>query len=403
MIYHVLPGDQLHHVPGMINVLDKHASEIGVDREEQVFLLYTTPPIYKGSYQCLGIPSGRLRFSSSRRIDSSLLDRLKKNDLLIFHSLFFRGFWLSLCRRPQICKNIAVIIWGGEIPALALQKLRKRAMFKQWRKSHRHPWSWKQIVKVPWRAAWFVKTIIFIYIDVTLRSIIFPRLGAICTGTPGEFEIINELHGPCHNYVPMVFLTNTTDFKPCSRKKTTSTLKVLLGNSGKETNEHLEVLSWLSRFKDENMQIICPLGYPRMSYYKREVIETGRRLLGDKFVPLVDMIPKAEYSLLLETIDVFILNAKRQQGAYCVYSLLLGGKKVYLSTVSPVYEIMTERGIKVFDVCDIPASTFQEFSSFSPEAGEKNHHIGQQQFSLQASLRAWNALIVKMKEKTGVY
>jgi len=74
------------------------------------------------------------------------------------------------------------------------------------------------------------------------------------------------------------------------------------------------------------------------------------------------------------------------------------GKKVYLSTVSPTYPMLTEWGIKVFDFRDIESSSFHDFSSFSREDGEKNHEIGQRYFSLQATLRCWEALIAKLKD-----
>jgi len=175
----------------------------------------------------------------------------------------------------------------------------------------------------------------------------------------------------------------------------------LLGNSGWGSNNHIEVLSWLSQFKNENIQVICPLGYPPPSPYIYEVIETGKRLLGDKFTPLLDVIPKSEYNDLLATIDVFILNAKRQQGLYNVYASLLNGKKVYLSPDSPTYGMLREWGTKVFDVRHIASSSFHEFSSFSPEDAEKNHEIGQQHFSLQATLRSFNSLIIRMRNGKG--
>lgn len=79
---------------------------------------------------------------------------------------------------------------------------------------------------------------------------------------------------------------------------------------------------------------------------------------------------------------------------------MLSGKKVYLSTVSPFYQMFVDWGIKVFDVRDIARLSFQEFSSFSLEDAKKNHKIGQEHFSLQASLKSYKALIAKIKDGT---
>jgi len=389
----------------MIHILVRYAHAIGVSTAEQVFYVCGTADNLRNKYECPGLPADRLKLKRKRKLDLSLLEQLGEKDLLILHSAFYEDMWRSLLKWPRILKNTALIHWGAEVPAYRGQThLIKKQLSSELRAKCKRNFlrlrCWKFVLKVFLRAGKILRILISHQHNKHLRSLILPRLGAIVTGTPGEFEMINQLHGPCHNYIPLKFLTNTTDLKPSLQKEHKAALKVLLGNSGKLTNEHLEVLSWLSAFKDENIQVICPLGYPQKSSYKDEVIKTGKRLLQDKFVPLIGMIPKPEYNSLLESIDVFILNAKRQQGAYCVFSSLLSGKKVYLSTVSPFYQMFVDWGIKVFDVRDIARLSFQEFSSFSLEDAKKNHKIGQEHFSLQASLKSYKALIAKIKDGT---
>jgi len=400
MIHHIFPGNQILHVPYMIDILNQCSQEFGVSREEQVFCLYGTPEKLKGKYDSLGLSPERLKYIKSTKLVSSLMNHIKKNDILIFHSAFCGDMWLFLSRHPWVLKNTALLFWGGDL--LKCTRRLKGEVLNRFHsvlnRGFQQPSLWKSIIRIPWNLVKIFKRFLSDRIHPPLHSSLLPRLGAICTGTPGEFKMINQLYGPCHNYVPIAFHTNTMNLKPTPRKEPEAALKVLLGNSGKLTNKHLEVLSWLSAYKGENIKVICPLGYPQQSSYKNEVIKKGRRLLKDKFVPLMNIIPKSEYNSLLESIDIFISNARRQQGMYCVFSCLLSGKKVYLSTVSPVYEMMTKWGIKVFDVRDIGFSSFQEFSSFSQEDAENNYRIGRQHFSLQACLKSFKALIAKMRQ-----
>ena len=401
MIHHIFPGNQVLHVPYMIDILNQYSKEIGVSREEQVFYcIYRTPERHIGKYNSLGLPPERLKFIKSTKLESSLMNHIKKNDLLIFHSVFYRKIWFFLSNHPWVLKNTALLFWGGDVLKCTVQLERDvlNQLSSVFNRETQHPQHWKSIIRISWNLVKIFKRFLSDRIHPPLYRSLLSRLGAICTGTPGEFKMISQLHGPCHNYVPIVFHTNTMNLKPTPRKEPEAALRVLLGNSGKLTNEHLEVLSWLSAYKDENIKVICPLGYPQQSSYKDKVIEKGRRLLKDKFVPLMNIIPKSEYNSLLASIDIVISNAKRQQGLYCVYSSLLYGKKVYLSAVSPVYEMMTKWGIKVFDVHDIISSSFQEFSSFSQEDAKRNHRIGQEHFSLQACLKSFKALIAKMRQ-----
>jgi hypothetical protein len=402
MVYHIFPAKLVLHVPYMIDILNRYSHDIGVAGGEQVFYLYGTLDTDEDPYEGLEIPAERLRVRRDMRLDSSLLDQLKQDDILIIHSAFYRGMWRSLLLRPRVLKNIAVIFWGGDLLKYGDQL--KRTAFVQFKaalkQGFRQPGVREYAIGVFLRVNRILKAVLASLIDPLIMRIVLPRLGAICTGTPGEFRMLTEWYGPCENYVPFVFHTNVSDLRPSPEAKTGNVLRVLLGNSGALSNDHLEVLPWLARFKAEGIQVICPLGYPPPSPYTQNLIETGKTLLGDRFIPLLEVLPKTEYSALLESIDVFILNAKRQQGAYCVFSSLLSGKKVYLSTVSPMYQMMVDWGIKVFDVRDIESASFDDFASFPREDAMMNHEISQQHFSLHACLRTWKALIGRMKNGT---
>ena len=97
-----------------------------------------------------------------------------------------------------------------------------------------------------------------------------------------------------------------------SEKKYHNTVNILVGNSATKTNNHIEVLNWLSRFKKNNIKIYCPLSYGDKGYAS-EVAEYGRKMFGDKFVPVLNYMKSDEYSVFLNKMDIAVFNNNRQQ------------------------------------------------------------------------------------------
>lgn len=53
--------------------------------------------------------------------------------------------------------------------------------------------------------------------------------------------------------------------KGCASDK----IKILLGNSATNTNQHFQMLDILKKFSDENIEILCPLSYGNLEYGKQ--------------------------------------------------------------------------------------------------------------------------------------
>jgi len=60
MIYHVFPGNNLHHVPDMIHILVRYAHALGISTAEQVFYVCGTTDNLRDKYECPGLPADRL-------------------------------------------------------------------------------------------------------------------------------------------------------------------------------------------------------------------------------------------------------------------------------------------------------------------------------------------------------
>ncbi|MDE6432738.1 MAG: TDP-N-acetylfucosamine:lipid II N-acetylfucosaminyltransferase, partial [Lachnospiraceae bacterium] len=84
-------------------------------------------------------------------------------------------------------------------------------------------------------------------------------------------------------------------------------IRILVGNSATRENYQVEAFEVLKKYKDEKIEIICPLSYGDEKY-RDEVIEKGKQILGDKFVALTEFMEKDKYIELLATCDVAIFN-----------------------------------------------------------------------------------------------
>lgn len=364
MIYHLFPGNMEHHVPDMIRYFLDSRKDLGLDAAGQTFVVFGTEPEQRASYDRLGLSEEQLQFHPSPSLTRDFFARTGKGDGLILHSAFFPLLWASLIRVPRLWKRIAIINWG--------------AGFEK-----RSPWTLRGRV------------------NILLRRIILPRLGAISTLTPGEFRAIEKDYGPCRNYVRAVYCDIFYKVREPQKRETTGPLRVLLGHSSDERNGHLEALEWLKDFRDEDVEIVCPLGYPTYPAaltHREKVLEAGYAIFRDKFHPIVTMIPKKEYIALLDDIDIFVSNTVEQQGLFNVYYLLALGRKIYLRPDGPIYEMLHEHEVRVGETLEISRQSFDEFRSQSPERIAHNMAQLRASFSREAVSQGWRDLIARIQE-----
>lgn len=142
---------------------------------------------------------------------------------------------------------------------------------------------------------------------------------------------------------------NSIDIKFLSSNNTEKV--VLLGNSGTATNNHLDILQYLSRIKNQNFKIICPLSYGAPNYI-REVIREGKKLFRERFIPLVDFIEPNIYFKMLKQIDLAVMYHNRQQGVGTLSILLYLGKPICMKKNS-TYFYFLDKGIKIFTIGQI--------------------------------------------------
>ncbi|HWR62069.1 MAG TPA: TDP-N-acetylfucosamine:lipid II N-acetylfucosaminyltransferase, partial [Clostridia bacterium] len=169
-------------------------------------------------------------------------------------------------------------------------------------------------------------------------------------------------------------------------------LRILLGNSASETNNHFEALDVLAGFAAENIRVICPLSYGDNDYRDR-VIKYGQSVLGEKFTYLDKFYNISEYMDILFTVDIGIFNNDRQQALGNIYPLLYLGKKIYMKNDTTMWdEIRNEFGLGVFEIGKIPSESFEQFKYIPEEVVSHNNKIMEGLYSGDFAKTAWSII-----------
>jgi len=188
---------------------------------------------------------------------------------------------------------------------------------------------------------------------------VIKKMGYCITYIKGDYELAQKWYGAKGEYHECFMYPSNLYKKYNIKVKEHGTINIQLGNSADPTNNHIEVLEKLTKYKDENIKIYTPLSYGDEEYAKSVIIK-GKELFGEKFVPLVEFIPFEKYLEFLSEIDIAIFAHKRQQAMGNTITLLGLGKKVYMRSDTTPWQLFNDIDVKVFDVDDIRIDVIDE-------------------------------------------
>jgi len=243
------------------------------------------------------------------------MKHLNQVDKIILHGLFDRDILLVLFFQPWLLKKCYWVMWGGDF------------YFPQ-----KRSWIKKQIIK---------------------------RIGHFVTYIKGDYELARKWYGAkgerheCFMYPSNLY--KKYDIKPNEH----NTINIQLGNSADPTNNHIEVLEKLLKYKDEDIKIFVPLSYGNEEYSKSVTLK-GKEFFGDKFIPLMEFVPFEKYLEFLGEIDIAIFAHRRQQAMGNMITLLGLGKKVYMRSDITPWKLFKDIDIEVFDVENIELDLIDE-------------------------------------------
>lgn len=243
-----------------------------------------------------------------------LIKSLYESEKIIIHGLFNLYIVLMLFLQPWLLKKSYWVIWGGDL--------------------------YYHVMRVK-----TIKSNIYEY----LRKNIIKKMVGLITHIKGDYDLVIDWYGARGKYYySFMYPSNLfKNYDNISFAKCNDILVIQIGNSADTSNNHIEVLDGLRRFKDKNIKIVCPLSYGDLEY-SSSVIELGKSIYGNKFIPITEFLPFEKYIELLGNIDIAIFNHKRQQAMGNITTLLGLGKKVYIREEITTWQFCLDNNLKVY-------------------------------------------------------
>jgi hypothetical protein len=249
---------------------------------------------------------------------------LNRADKIILHGLFDRAMFAILFAQPWLLKKCYWVMWGGD---LYYYQNRPRGFSSD--------------------------------LLERIRSFVIRRIGHFVTYVKGDYQLAQKWYGSTGKYCECLMYPSNLYKDYAVPPKKGSAINILVGNSADPTNNHAEVFEKLKPYKDQDIQIFCPLSYGPAGYAEM-IAKLGRELFGDKFSPLLDFMPFEKYIELLGQIDIAVFAHKRQQGMGNTITLLGLGKKVFMRDDITSWESIAQMGIRIYNLSSLDLSEQDE-------------------------------------------
>ena len=222
------------------------------------------------------------------------------------------------------------------------------------------------------------------------------NIAGIINLIPQDYDLVKKLFKPKGKNFLGVYSSPEDNriLESCLKKKIEKEKKddyinIQVGNSATPTNRHIEVLDLLKRFSNENIKVYVPLSYGDEKY-KEEVIQYGKELFGDKFVPLIEFMDFEKYSEFLANIDIGIFNNNRQQAMGNICYLAYLGCKVYLAEDMPMWNYYKDYvRCSFYEIESISTCNFADFIEIKKEIQLDNKKAIEWLLSEERAVELW--------------
>ncbi|OFZ59893.1 MAG: hypothetical protein A3D92_08055 [Bacteroidetes bacterium RIFCSPHIGHO2_02_FULL_44_7] len=198
--------------------------------------------------------------------------------------------------------------------------------------------------------------------EMSERKVFLQRIEAICHWNPFDVDLLNKMYGVHLQQHYFIYGLGISEMEVSKPRIPSATTTIWLGNSDTPTNNHLDALIELKSFAKEPIKIICPLNYGNRKYAEH-IAKFGSSLFGDKFVPLLDYIPRERYYQLMDEVDIAIMHHNRSQAGGNTIAFIMKGKKVYLKDQSSISQLFHSWGIRTLSGNALSTMSFDELKS----------------------------------------
>ncbi|MHB9338840.1 TDP-N-acetylfucosamine:lipid II N-acetylfucosaminyltransferase [Fusobacterium pseudoperiodonticum] len=259
---------------------------------------------------------------------TKLFFSFKKSDKIIIHGLFDIRIIVFLYMFKNFLKKSNWVIWGGDL------------------------------YRPPVKKGTFLDKI-----DKYVKK----NIAYVSSLVPEDYQMAKKINLVTGKYSRAIYMNPITlsflEELEKDRNMKRESINIQIGNSSDPSNNHIEIIELLKKYKDKNIKIYCPLSYGNKEY-AQEVQRYGKDIFKEKFIGLLDFLPPQEYARYINNIDILVFNHKRQQGLGNINALAYLERKIYVrSDISSWMYLKEELGLEIHDTLNIEKETFEDFIS----------------------------------------
>lgn len=180
---------------------------------------------------------------------------------------------------------------------------------------------------------------------IQIRSELLARVDYFAPVLDVEYSLVKELN-PWFKamYIPWNYCSIEDDLSGECEKVVGERVDILVGNSAAAENNHIEVFDFIkNRFNLDGRKIFVPLSYGD-EQYRKKIISAGWNIFGEKFVPILDFLPKKEYIHLVDSCGFVFMNQIRQQAIGNICIMMMKGAKIFMNQKSPAFKWFEKNG-----------------------------------------------------------
>jgi len=294
-----------------------------------------------------------------------------KYEKIIIHGLFHPAVIDVWYENPGLCAKTYIYLYGGDYYYEVDKSRRKGFIYLRRKRKER-------ILKEQF---------------ISKRSVIFKNVVGIINILPEENDIVRRLYSvSCKMFYATYWEEKVVNHYRYVLGKNDNIVRVQVGNSAAEENDHIKILKELYKYRNENIEIYVPLSYGDKQY-AHQVKKTGKKLFKEKFIAMEKYLTLEKYYEFQEKVDVAIFGMHRQQALGNIQSHLFKGNIVYLQKNSVGAHFFAETiGCKIRYLEDIKGLGFKEFS-YIHEAEKNNNIIKMEEYyAIDKIVRQWKEI-----------